>query len=292
VGDPLVVPAWYDPAARRFRLSWSDTRPGRLTVDADRFLFAGESGVVFDVPRAGTSVRWGRHRFDLVTPGHTYRIHLRRPGAGARRPERVAQQEAEAALRAVLGGGSASGLRPVLDVPTDEFHCAGLAFSHDGTLLAAGTSHGMVVLWDVAAGTPSRQFMHDLCGGPVPAVAFSADDLYLATAGHDGQLKVREVRTGRVLLKRPHPGPLSAVCFDPSGDLLATACSDGAVRVWSRRGEIRNQIDGVCTAGTARLSFAPDGTIAVGGKGRVEAFSADGRLRATATKERLRVWTR
>jgi hypothetical protein len=288
VGDPLVVPAWYDPAARRFRLSWSDTRPGRLTVDADRFLFATGADVVFDVPRAGTTVRWRRDGLDLVTPDRAYRLHLGRPGRGAAPIDGESPADAAAALRAVLE--PAAGRRPAFDVPMTEYRCAGLAFNHDGTLLAAGTSHGMVVIWDVAAGTPHRQFMHDLCGGPVPAVAFSADGLYLATAGHDGQLKVREVRTGRVLLKRPHPGPLSAVCFDPAGELVATACADGTVRVWSRRGEVRNQIDGVCTAGTARLTFAPDGTIAVGGKARVEAFSPDGRLQATATKDGLRVW--
>lgn len=180
---------------------------------------------------------------------------------------------------------------PPFVVPMDDFRCAGLAFGHGGALLAAGTSHGMVVLWETATGTPFRQFMHDLCGAPVPGVAFSADGLRLASAGHDGQLKVRDVRTGRVLLKRPHPGPLSAVCFDASGDLVATACADGTVRVWSRRGEIRTQIDGVCTARTARLSFAPDGTIAVGTAKRVDAVSADGRLRAAATKGGVRVWS-
>jgi WD40 repeat protein len=268
-----------------------------LTVDPDRFLFATDAGVVFDVPRDRATVRWWRGprgvpAVDLTTPDRAYRLYLGRPGGGAAPIGGASPDEAAAALRAVLGGEPDPGRRPAFEVPMAEYRCAGLAFNHEGTLLAAGTSHGMVVLWDVATGEPHRQFMHDLCGGPVPGVAFSGDDLYLATAGHDGQLKLREVRTGRVLLKRPHPGPLSAVCFDESGELLATACADGAVRVWSRRGDVRNQIDGVCTAGTARLTFAPDGTIAVGGKGRVEAFSPDGRLQAAATKDGLRVWTR
>ncbi|MCA2215370.1 WD40 repeat domain-containing protein [Jidongwangia harbinensis] len=300
MGDPLVVPAWYDPSARRFRVSWADTRAGRLSVDADRFLFATDTGVVFDVPRAATGVRWLRSRrgvpgLDLAAPERTYRLYLGRPAGSAPTagPEFPAGDPAAAAssLRSMLDvDGPGPDQRLALAVPTSEYHCAGLAFSQDGTLLAVGTSHGLVVIWDLATGRPARQFMHDLCGAPVPAVAFSADDLYLATAGHDGQLKLREVRTGRVLLKRAHPGALSAVCFDHTGALLATACADGAVRVWSRRGDIRNQIDGVCTASTGRLSFAPDGTVVVGGKGRVEAVTPDGRLQAAATKDGLRVW--
>ena len=73
-----------------------------------------------------------------------------------------------------------------------------------------GKSNGMVGIWDIPAGEPIKHFLHDLMGGPVTAVTFSPDGGLLATAGRDGQLKLRNLRTGKLILRRQHPGPLQA----------------------------------------------------------------------------------
>ena len=52
-------------------------------------------------------------------------------------------------------------------------------FSHDGTMVASGSDHGMVLVWDVAAGR-----LEELQGdaGPVSDLAFSPDDSLLYSA--------------------------------------------------------------------------------------------------------------
>ncbi|MEV6489615.1 hypothetical protein AB0M20_13465 [Actinoplanes sp. NPDC051633] len=172
-------------------------------------------------------------------------------------------------------------------VALDEYRCESLAFSPDATLLAVGGSNGMVGLWRVDTGRPHRHFVHDLLGGAVRAVAFSSDGTLLAAAGAN-HLKVRELRTGRVILKRQHPDDLTAVTIDDSNARIATACLDGVLRVWSRRGALIAERPGVCTAATQGLSWTPDGPVPTS-ESRLEARSADGTLVATVTADGVRV---
>lgn len=155
-----------------------------------------------------------------------------------------------------------------------EHRCVSLAFSPDGTLLAAGRSNGMVGIWQVGTGRPLRHFLHDLLGHAVRAVAFSPDGAYLAAAG-GGHVAVRDMRTGRVVWKRQHPAELTGVDFGPAGDCVTTACADGALRTWTLRGRLAET---AAVAGSA------------GGDGEVRAVSPDGRLVAAVQGDELRVW--
>ena len=175
----------------------------------------------------------------------------------------------------------------MLAVTTDEYRCVSLALNSDGTLLAVGKSNGMVGIWDVRAGEAIKHFLHDLLGGPVRAVAFSADDRLLATAGADRHLKVRDLRTGKVILRREHPGEVVAVAFDPDGALIATACTDGVLRVWSRAGRIESQVDSGCSAATRSVAFTSGGAVVAGAA--VAAATPDGSLVATSTGHEITV---
>ena len=172
-------------------------------------------------------------------------------------------------------------------VTFEDCRCESLAFSPDATLLAIGGSNGLVGLWRVDTGRPLRHFVHDLLGSPVRAVAFAPDGTLLAAVGGE-HLKVRDLRTGRLVLKRQHPADLTAVAIDETSTRIATACTDGTLRVWSRRGELTDQTPHACTARTTRLSFDGDRPVA-GGEPEAAIVSGDGRWTATITETGVRV---
>ena len=113
-----------------------------------------------------------------------------------------------------------------------------VAFSPDGTLLAAAYSNGYARLWNPATGQP--------VGAPLPAdpgkkllggVAFSPDGTLLAAAYSDGYARLWNPVTGQAV-GAPLPasagsgGSVSGVAFSPDGKLLASADADGTVRMW------------------------------------------------------------
>jgi WD40 repeat protein/serine/threonine protein kinase len=116
-----------------------------------------------------------------------------------------------------------------------------LAFSPDGSKLAAATRAGAVTLHDLTAprdGPPLRA--HE---GAVTCLAFSPDGTRLASAGWDGTVRISSAATGQeLLLFRGHVGRVSGVCFSPDGGRVAS-CQAGpgdpvggpALKVWDAR---------------------------------------------------------
>jgi WD40 repeat protein len=278
----LVVPAWCDPPSR--------PSPGLLTVDDERFRFSTSSGVVFDVPRENATLTWLRDkgirripRLDLVTPDARFRLYFCRPSRSAPPGPGTSGHWAAEAVRARLRRPAEGGNDPILTITADEYRCESVAFSPDGTLLAVGKSNGMVGIWDIPAGEPIKHFLHDLMGGPVTAVTFSPDGGLLATAGRDGQLKLRNLRTGKLILRRQHPGPLQAVAFDQAAGLVATACADGAIRVWTKGGRLKSEHNAACTPSTRTIVFTESGPIPAGDEAEAQTrfsavFTPDGSL--------------
>jgi WD40 repeat protein len=106
-----------------------------------------------------------------------------------------------------------------------------LAFSRNGTRLAAGLDTGTVRLWDVASGRPV----------PAPAghrawvysIAFSPDDRLLATSSTDSTVRLWDLTTNREVTRfRGHRGEVLTVRFSPDGRTLASAGADGTTRLW------------------------------------------------------------
>jgi WD40 repeat protein len=160
-----------------------------------------------------------------------------------------------------------------------------LTFSPDGGLLAAGFGHAtlynasdrehVVKVWQVSSG-------QEVCTLPghrntVPALAFTPDGKLLATASHDGTVKLWEVGNWREVRTLTAPGSrnrFQAAAISPDGQTLATGGEDGAIRLWD------------VATGTERGTLRGH-TLSVVGL----AYSRDGRTLASASWDRtVRLW--
>lgn len=152
-----------------------------------------------------------------------------------------------------------------------------IAFSPDGSRLAAADESGGVKLWDPVTG----QELAVLAGHEqgIWGVAWSHDGRKLATASSDTTAKLWDAATGQLLATlRGHTKRVSAAVFSPDGKLVATGSDDGTVKMWD------------ASTGSELITIQ-------GGAGWIRslAFSPDGRMLATglagfAAKSSLKLW--
>ena len=137
-----------------------------------------------------------------------------------------------------------------------------LAFSPDGSRLAAGSYDGRVRVWEASSGEELAHIKH---GGWVQAVAFSPDGAQVATGGSDDTVRLWDASSGEELVRVEHRSGVLAVAFSPDGGRLATGSYDGTARLWDRAsGEelVRMEHGG----GVLAVAFSPDGAqVATGG---------------------------
>jgi len=112
-----------------------------------------------------------------------------------------------------------------------------LAFSPDGTLLAAGGGEasrtGELMLWNTADGTLARQFT-DAHSDTVYGLEFSADGRLLASASADKFVKVFDVAAGTfVRAFEGHTHHVMDVSWKSDRTTLASAGADNAIKVWN-----------------------------------------------------------
>jgi WD40 repeat protein len=114
-------------------------------------------------------------------------------------------------------------------------------FSHDGRRLVLASDRNSADVWNLPTSfrgsnwsTKSHwAFTLDGHTGAVPGAVFSPDDRRIATASHDGTVRIWDAGTGQeALTLRGHAGAVQCVAFSPDGRLLASADTQGTVIIW------------------------------------------------------------
>ncbi len=205
---------------------------------------------------------------------------------------RIAFSPANPALLASVDGRGAVRLQDastgqsIVQLPPqnpDEEGLHSIAFSHDGTLLAAA-GRGQVSLWQVnvrQAGAPGngepltlRHLLPLGDRGIVMDLAFSPDSRSLAAVSSHGTMRQWDVSSFEVKLDsaRSLSGDVHSVAFSPDGRLLLSGLDNGIVLVWDQ-------------THAPRLSVAQSTSVPSNPPGklypiRIVAFSPDSRLLA------------
>lgn len=133
-----------------------------------------------------------------------------------------------------------------------------LAFSPDGSVLAAGDTEHKIKLFDVKSGK-TLQTLRDH-GATITSVAFSPDGSLLASAGKENVIRLWDVKTGQLLKTLAgHTLAVSGVAFSPDGSLLASGGHDKLINLWDvPTGNLVKTLNGHTDSVTG-VVFSPDG---------------------------------
>jgi WD40 repeat protein len=141
---------------------------------------------------------------------------------------------------------------------------------------AAETRGGMLSSLEAAERSGASAILHGQRSG-VWSVAFSPDGRTLASASHDGMIRLWDVRT-RKLVGRPLVGAKGrdafSVAFSPDGHTLAAGGGDGVVHLWDLGTQKRLGHVIFANGAVDSLAFSPDGgTLASGGDAGVQLWN-------------------
>jgi WD40 repeat protein/transcriptional regulator with XRE-family HTH domain len=110
-----------------------------------------------------------------------------------------------------------------------------IAYSPDGSLLAAVGINNIAKIWDARSG----DLLHNLAGHTdlVNGVFFSPDGRWLATTSYDRTVKIWDMKTGQAQATLTDFTDLTyAAVFSPDGNTLVTGSGDQTVIFWDVRG--------------------------------------------------------
>lgn len=107
-----------------------------------------------------------------------------------------------------------------------------LAFSPNGSTLAAARANDPPALWDLRRPSAPPRVLASV--GDALSIAYSPDGRVLAAGTAEGPVMLLDARSLRPLPVRleGHTGPVRSVAFDPNGAALASASDDETVILW------------------------------------------------------------
>ncbi len=148
------------------------------------------------------------------------------------------------------------------DVPSDwmpHFSVLSVAWSPDGTRIAATCGHNVIRVWDTATG----HLVSTQRGGSegVSHIAWSPDSQYLALAQSDHKARVWDTFTEKnVTIYHEHKESVRYVAWSPDGTALATASNDRTVHIWEPLTGKRIFVYKSHSDLTTSVDWSPDGT--------------------------------
>ena len=107
-----------------------------------------------------------------------------------------------------------------------------VAYTPDGTILAAGTGDGRVQLWEVESKRLLTEFIRPGPGYDVYGLAFSPDQRTVASGTRD-EIQLWDVQNQRHLKTlQGHKGRIYSLAFSPDGASIASGAEDDTLKLW------------------------------------------------------------
>ena len=106
-----------------------------------------------------------------------------------------------------------------------------------------------------------KQFSFDSHWDRVEALAFSADDQFVASGGYDRTVRIWRTDDGQqVSTMYGHTSAITVVAFSPQGEYLASGSRDGQIKIWDWRAGLEIKTLPGHTNLLTDLAWSPDGT--------------------------------
>lgn len=158
-----------------------------------------------------------------------------------------------------------SGLSKLLGDPDKDDWILTLAFSPDGSFIAAGSRGASLRLFEAASGKLRWATKYD---SPVLNLAFAPNSSSIAASSMDKSLRIFDSNSGTLLWRNEFDGEIHALAFSPDGSSIAAGPKGNSLSLfdlfsgkllWSAESDGEINI----------LSFSPDGSSIAAGSGNV-----------------------